>query len=454
MSADLPGIEDWRKLVSESLKGRDLDSLRSKTRDGIEIEPLYERRRNGQPLADRGGRPWAIVQPVDDPDPDRANEQAIADIKGGATGVLLRFSGAPSAGGLGLPPTQDALRATLDGIDLAAIRLQLEPHSQSLNAAEWLKDLILASGIAPERADVAFGFDPVAVMAIGGAVPDPRTYAAAILSLREAHFREPFALADVRPWHEAGASEAQELGALLGVAAWWLRAFDEAGVASEETLALLGASLSVDRDLLMSLAKLRAARLLWARFQELCGAPPSPLPIHAETSRRMLTCADPHANLLRNTLAAFAAVTGGADSILVQPHTAALGPADAEARALARSIQHILMQEAHLDQVADPGAGSGAIEALTDALAERAWAEFQKIEREGGIVESFRSGALPARIAEARNALIKDVASGDAPLVGSTLYSAEPSAVADESAVEAPSGLAPIRLEALAKAAA
>ena len=86
------------------------------------------------------------------------------------------------------------------------------------------------------------------------------------------------------------------------------------------------------------------------------------------------------------------------------------------------------MEESHLDRVADPGAGSGAIEALTDALAERAWAEFQTIEREGGIVESFRSGAFPARIAEARAALVAEVASGAAPLVGSTLHASEPSA--------------------------
>jgi methylmalonyl-CoA mutase len=452
MSADPPGTEDWRKLVLEGLKGRDFDSLRSKTRDGIVIEPLYEPRRDAEPLLGRGALPWTIVQPVDNPDPDKANEQAIADIKGGATGLSLRFSDASSASGSGLFPRQDAFRAALDGIDLATVQVRIEPHPLGLEAAIWLKETVFRSGIAPERADVTFGLDPVAVMVAGGGAPEPRSHADVVLSLRKAQFRGPFALADARPYHEAGTSEAQELGALLGVAAWWLRAFTEAGVAPNEALTLLSVSLSVDRDLLLSLAKLRAARLLWARFEEVCGATPSPLPIHAETSRRMLTRADPQANLLRNTLAAFAAAAGGADSILVHPHTAAHGSANPEARALARNIQHLLMQEAHLERVADPGAGSGAIEALTDALAGRAWSEFQQIEREGGIIESFRSGAFPARIAEARAALVAEVASGGAPLVGSTLYVSEPSPDADEPAV--PRGLTPIRLEALAKAAA
>jgi methylmalonyl-CoA mutase len=169
MSAEVPGIDDWRKLVSESLKGRDFDSLRSKARDGIVIEPLYERRNEAQPLWSRGGRRWTIVQAVDDPDPDRANQQAIADIKGGATGLSLHFSSESYAG---LPPTQDALRTALDGIDLTAIRLRLEPHLRGLDAATWLKDLILTSGIAPERADIDFGLDRVGVLATGGAAPE------------------------------------------------------------------------------------------------------------------------------------------------------------------------------------------------------------------------------------------------------------------------------------------
>ena len=150
------------------------------------------------------------------------------------------------------------------------------------------------------------------------------------------------------------------------------------------------------------MAKIRALRLLWARLQEVCGAPFAPLPIHAATSRRMLGAADPETNLLRNTIAAAAAALGGADSILIHPHDASVQ--GAKARMLSRNIHRLLMDEARLHDVIDAASGSGAVEALTDSLAERSWAEFQSIEREGGILASLRVGALQARIAELRDA--------------------------------------------------
>jgi methylmalonyl-CoA mutase len=409
---EMPGIEDWRLMVERTLKGQGIGSLRSKTHDGIPIEPLYERSRDARPLEGRGAGPWVIVQNVDDPDPDRANQQALADLEGGATGLSLRFADASSAAGQGLPPTAEAVRTALDGVDLAAIHLRLEPHSEALQAAEWLKNLIATSGIAPERADIAFGLDPVAAMAARGAEPplDPQRFAAAFLALRAAQFRGALATLDARIFHEAGATDAQELAAILGAAAWWLRALDDAGAAPHAALPYLGASVSVDRDVIVSIAKLRALRRLWARLRELCAVPKAALPVHAETSRRMLTHADPDTNLLRNTLAAFAAGTGGADTIAVAPHTAALGLTDKSARALARNLQHLLMEESQLHCVADPGAGSGAVEGLTEALAERAWAEFQTIEREGGIVESLRTGAFQGRVADTSGALVSEAA--------------------------------------------
>lgn len=397
---EIPRIEDWRLLVEKSLNGRDAGSLRSRTRDGIPIEPLYERRRDCAPLIGRRAGPWVLVQPIDDPHPDRANERAIAAIAGGATGLALRFSTASSEGGPGLPPTFEALAAALDGIDLATFHLRLESHQHGLQAAAWLRDLIGTSGLAAERADVAFGLDPVAFVASPTAT-DPEPFAAAFLALRDAHFRGPLALLDARTFHEKGATEAQELAAVLGAAAWWLRTLHDAGVAPETALSYIGASISVDRDVLVSIAKLRALRLLWARLQQVCGAAGIALQIHAETSRRMLTRSELLDNLLRNTLAAFAAGVGGADAVSVIPHTAALGITDRNAHALARNLQHLLMEESHLHRVADPAAGSGAVEALTEALAERAWEEFRALEREGGLIDSLRQGLFQARIADA-----------------------------------------------------
>jgi methylmalonyl-CoA mutase len=455
-AGEAPDMDAWRRLVERALKEGDFSALQSRTRDDIVVEPLYAGRTDTMPVPARGPRPWTLVQIIDDPDLDHANAQALEDLGGGATGLALRFDGAPSAAGFGLSPTAEAVHAALDGVDLAAIHLRIDPHPQAIGTARLLRNLIAKSGVAPERADAAFGLDPIGPAACQGTdVPSPKTFVACFRELQSAGLRGVLGELDARVFHEAGASEAQELAAILAGAVWWLRALGEAGTSPAAALPFFGAALAVDRDQFLSIAKLRALRLLWARLQELCGAPPTPLQVHAETSRRMMTRADPHGNLLRTTIAAFAAAVGGADSIAVLPHTAALGLPDRGARALARNLQHLLMEESHLHRVADPAAGSGALEALTDALAERAWSEFQAIEREGGIADSLRSGAFPSRIADARNALSAALRRGEAPLVGATIYqaTAEPESQAASPVASSSDDLVPVRLEQLAAAA-
>src|SRR5690606_1566671 len=117
--------------------------------------------------------------------------------------------------------------------------------------------------------------------------------------------------------------------------------------------------------------------------------PSSAATVHAETSWRMMAAADPETNILRSTIACFAAASGGADSISVLPHTIAHGLPEAFARRVARNTQLIMASESHVAFVADPSSGSGAMEALTDALCESAWEEFRAIEREGGILRSL-----------------------------------------------------------------
>ncbi len=458
-----PGLQDWRRLVQKALGDRDPATLTARTRDDIVVEPLYTGRTDSAVLKGRGAAPWSVVQIVDNPDPDEANRQALTDLNGGADGLSLRFAGAPTADGLGLPLDAAALRIALDGVDLTAIHLRLEPHPRAMEIAKWLTDLVEKSGTAPELTNIAFGLDPVTIAvgteANGG--PDPTVLAALIRDLSAARFGGPLAGADGRPFHEAGGTEAQELAGILSAAAWWLRAADEASMPPSETFPLLCASVSVNQDQFLCIAKLRALRLLWARLQELCDAEQKPLALHAETSRRMLTRVDVDTNLLRTTLAAFAAAAGGADAITVLPHTAALGRPDGNASALARNIQRLLIDEAHVHRVADASAGAGAVEALTEALAERAWSAFQAIEREGGIVESLRTGAFPARIAEARAALERSVTDGTMPLVGATLHPAPADDDATTTTVRpgqaetlAALGLTPIRLEDFARTAA
>jgi methylmalonyl-CoA mutase len=124
--------------------------------------------------------------------------------------------------------------------------------------------------------------------------------------------------------------------------------------------------------------------------------------LHAETSWRMMTRHDVHTNILRSTSAAFAAGVAGADSITVLPCTIAVGLPDVFARRVARNAQAILIEESGLDRVDDPGAGSGAIESLTETLADAAWTEFRKLEAAGGLAAALRSGVFQTDIANIR----------------------------------------------------
>jgi methylmalonyl-CoA mutase len=134
----------------------------------------------------------------------------------------------------------------------------------------------------------------------------------------------------------------------------------------------------------MTIAKLRAARRLWARVAEVSGVD-EPQVQHAVTSSAMMTRRDPWVNMLRTTVATLAAGLGGADSVTVQPFDAAIGLPDEFARRIARNTQNLLLEESHLGEVIDPAAGSWYVEKLTDELAAHAWSWFREIERAGGL---------------------------------------------------------------------
>ncbi|MBZ8133141.1 methylmalonyl-CoA mutase family protein [Afifella sp. IM 167] len=438
--------EAWRALAEKALKGADLATLRTVTRDGIAIEPLSARAAGASVLADRSGA-WKIMQRIEYPDPAEANRQALADLAGGADGLVLVLDGAPSAAGFGLPATAEALKDALDGVEIEAIRLRLEPGATGAASGKLLAALIGERELAPESLDIAFGIDPVGHAARFGGRPDLSGIGEAIKELSGAGFAGPFLAADGRAYHAAGASEAQELGAVLATIAAYLRALDAEGIAPESGLAGISVTLAAGHDQFPTIAKLRAMRLLFRRLAELCGASGTKLRLHAETARRMMMAADAHTNLIRTTIAAFAAAAGGAESIAVLPYSAANGLAEAHARRLARNIQHLLMAESGVHHLDDPAAGSGAVEALTDALAEKGWAGFQAIEKEGGIAESLASGALAERISAMRGKMLARVTSGEMPFVGATLYpnpSEAAIAVAAPARSEEEGGLAPL----------
>src|SRR5208337_5207456 len=171
----------------------------------------------------------------------------------------------------------------------------------------------------------------------------------------------------------------------LGAAVSLLRLLEEADVALDGARALIAFRMAADTDEFVTLSKFRALRVAWSRIEEACSLKSRPAQIHGESAWRMMTARDPYGNVLRGAMAAFSAGLGGADSVCVLPHTLAVGLPDSLSRRLARNAQLILLRESHLGFVADPAAGAGAFEALTEALCEKGWALFQDIEAQGGL---------------------------------------------------------------------
>jgi methylmalonyl-CoA mutase len=427
-----PDRSKWLALVEKTLAGASFDdAMVGRSDDGLRLEPLEPRRAGAIPLPRRkAALPWIVVQRCDDTDPARANRQALEDVAGGATGLALVFEGAPNAFGYGLPDEPDTLERVLDGIPLDTVHVRIDAHPASRAMADRLVAFLTKRRADPAKLSLSFGIDSAANFAGTGRLRMSIEALQASMPQSLAHF---FAMgvpgilleADGRVFHNAGATEAQELGAMLAGAVAHLRLFEEARQALVYAAPHIGFALSVDQDQFLSIAKVRALRLLWQKAQEAVRIKPSRAMIHAETSYRMATARDPETNILRTTLAAFAAGAGGADSISVLPHTVAHGLPEAFARRVARNTQLVLASESHIDFVIDPVAGSGSIEALTEALCEAAWAEFQRIEGEGGLLRSLAGGYLQTRIVEARDRRAAEYRSGKRAIIGTTLFPAK-----------------------------
>ena len=437
LAGDFPEavLNDWLARVGSLVPGREPDDLSVLTAEGIRIAPLYtEPVPLAVPRRRSAARPWTIMQRIDHPDIAPANEAALEDLAGGATGLVLTFAGAVPARGFGMADADArTLSAALRDVELHAIALRLEAGRRGREAADAFRTLVAARSLNPERLDVSFALDPIgSSLAAGHGDPEAAgaDVVAAVKSL-SGEYRGPFVEADGRPFHEQGAGEAQELGAVLAVAVYYLRCLST-DLDDEKLARAVGVTLAADADVFLSIAKFRAMRLLWRQVLSSSALAPAPLHLHGETSWRMLTRYDVHTNMLRMLAACFAAGVGGADSIAVLPHTAVNGLADGFARRMARNIQNILQAECGLHRVDDPVAGSAYVDSLTAELASRAWSFFQSIEAEGGILTALRSGFVRKAMAGAATERHRRIATRERPILGSTVF-----VEADEVAPEA-----------------
>ena len=412
LAADFaPATEaDWRKLVDGVLKGAPFEKLVSKTYDGLTIEPIYRHAANVAPIAGRpAALPWQVMQRIDHPDPAAANALAIHDLENGASGLEIEFAGGPGARGFGVTDAApETMKRLFDAIFVdAGISIALHPVIGRGNAGETIAALIEERRIDPAKVDLRFNYQALSTMAVRGRAPAAwnemtKPFAGIVSGLMKRGFRGPFAMADGRAVHDAGGSEVQELAFALSLAVAYLRMLEDGGIGLDDARTAISFRLAADADQFLTMAKFRALRLLWARVEAACGLAPKPVFVAAETAWRMLTQRDPYVNMLRATMATFAAGLGGADAITVLPHTLALGLPDAFARRVARNTQLVLLEESNLAKVSDPAAGSGGIESLTHSLCEAAWSLFQEIEKAGGAFAALEQNLIQHRVAAVR----------------------------------------------------
>jgi methylmalonyl-CoA mutase len=412
-------------MVERTLKGAPLETLRSRTIDGIPIEPLYSFDQTPPPLDfDRAPRPlgrgWDIRVPVRHPDIDQATAEIRQALEGGAASVLCHLD--PSGGnGVATGDAEDLARL-LDSVltDVAPVALDAGFHGPL--AAEWLSRAAKASPAAP----LCFHLDPLGAFARAGRSDGPiasHIVASADVGagLAVPHPRASLFLASGAVVHEAGGGEAAEVAFAAACALAYARALEEKGVAPAEAFSRIVLGLAADGDPLVSIAKLRAARMIWRRITLACGVP-CPAKIEVRSSRRMLTSADPWTNLVRITAAGFAAVVGGADAVVLGALTDALGLPAPFARRLARNTGLILMEEAHVGAVADPAGGAWAFEALSAALARAAWEKLQALEAAGGAAPALSAGLVGQWTTEGRRELEDGVRDGKRTIVGITAF--------------------------------
>jgi methylmalonyl-CoA mutase len=400
-----PTRDEWRGLVTEVLAKRgpapaDPEvALTSTTPEGIAVAPLYTRTDAPAPSGLPGfapfvrgrevrpGTSWDVRARQAHPDPAVANEEVLEDLEHGVTSLWLVL------GDGGIPV--DGLATALDEVLLDLAPVVLDAGASYAAAAEAFLGLASAKGVTPSG---NLGADPVAVLARTGVEVSS---AAAVELAAKASGGLRAMTVDALPYHEAGGTDADEVGLSLAHGVAHLRLLVDGGLSASQAADQLEFRYAATADQFLTIAKLRAARQVWSRVLEASGVPAAGRGQlqHAVTSWTMTTVRDPWTTLLRDTLATFAAGVGGADAVTVLPFDAPIGLPGVLSRRMARNTSAILVEESHVARVTDPAGGSWYVESLTADLAAAAWKVFQDTEAAGGIVSGLKDGSVAARLA-------------------------------------------------------
>lgn len=394
--ADIP-LDIWQKLIKT-------------TYDGIPINPLYNRAdeldeaalpgvfpyRRGAAGVGQENQGWGVAESFDE---KSTNQQVLDSLYNGTTNLVIQGSA--------------DIATLLNGVYLSLCPVRLFAGVRTVEQAKALFAVADRQQETPQL--IELGATPLTSMVNGGAtISLDDTIELAKQAAQRDNTRA--ILVDAVTFSNQGATDAEEIGLALAAGVEYLRAFTDAGFTIEQALDQISFRFATTDEQFAQIAKFRAARQLWARVAEIVGAPEhGTCPQHALTAPVMFTQRDPWVNMLRSTVAAFAAGVGGATDVEVLPFDWAIPgglpkTSRSFARRIARNTNLLLLEESHLSHVIDPGGGSYFIEAFTTQLADKAWDVFTSVEAEGGLQQAIAAGTVAKLLDDAHEAQRKDIA--------------------------------------------
>lgn len=431
--------EEWEAVIEKDLNGADYtEKLRWNTGEGLAPLPFYRREdleedENREPLRPSGD--WTIAQQIYSRQVEEANRESRQALEGGAGALRYQMRIEALAGALGgdmsgLPlRSQKDLENLLDGIPLPETPLHFDASMASPALLAMVRNELDRRNGNPAELRLTLLHDPFAFMLEEGHLPregeSPTASSGQLLQYtREEGLARTRCLGvDLRLCSRAGGTLVQELSLALSTASGYLARLSGEGFKPSDIAAAVHFCFPVGSLYFPEIAKFRALRILW---QNLCRAygveKVPPALIHAESSTWNKTLYDPHTNLLRNATEGMSAALAGCDTLVLHPFDHPFGETDTFSRRISRNAQVIMKEEAHLDKVADPSAGSWYVERLTSELAKKAWRQFREIEQQGGLLQSIRDGFVQSAIRASREERDRAIAFRKRVFVGTNRY--------------------------------
>ena len=427
---------EWEERIMADLKGADYQKkLVWKTSEGFDVKPYY-RDEDTQGIGTLNVLPgefpfvrgnntrsndWEIRQDIETDDETEANRLAVDAIKRGATGIGMVAADLE---------TEQDVENLLKGINPAevAIHFGAAPSYPELlrNVAAFAK----AHKLPVEKMKGSFDFDPISYLLLNGdfwkSEKSDLGQVATMIKLGKENL-PAMKMVNVNGhyFNSAGATIAEELGFSLASGNEYLAQATAAGLSVDDAAQRMMFSFGIGSNYFMEIARLRAARMLWAKIVEQykpASDASMQMYIHSTTSAWNKTLFDPYVNLLRSTTEAMSAVIGGTQSLSILPFDTFYKDPDEFSTRLARNQQIILKEEVYLDKVVDPSAGSYYIENLTQLIAEAAWKVFLQVEEKGGMVEAVKAGFVQEIIEKSAAQRLEDIANRRLIQLGTNQY--------------------------------